>query len=272
MIQEQPNPILNTYRKWDWNTDKEDQRKRKLNANYITYKTAQPYDITFVNEVRGQRHLFAGNFMATTSDVNDFFYYNFYNYPFSLSWANQTYTSIKTSLINGTMSILGSVINWTATTLNINAPITPLYAPANLSLNPPQFAPGYTVNPEGSIGFIRGFKTGTTFTAGTGVGGIAVITLPSGVYFETLETSTNWAVGVPTSFFSIGIKVGPINNTFAGAFASKQAIRLIAGQDTPVIVYGIVVLTATSQVFGICETDPNGFARKDTYIQALRIA
>jgi hypothetical protein len=160
----------------------------------------------------------------------------------------------------------------TATILNINAPITPLYTPTNLTLNPNQGQPGYNVNPVGTIGYIQGFKTGTTFTAGTGVGGINNITLPSGVWFITGETSTNFAGGVPTSFFSVGLKVNPVNNTFVDAFASKRAIRLIAGQDTPVVVYGTVFLTATTTVSMICETDGLGFARKNTFMQALRIA
>jgi hypothetical protein len=152
------------------------------------------------------------------------------------------------------------------------SPLTPLYTPLNLTLNPNQGQPGYNVNPVGTIGYIQGFKTGTTFTTGTGVGVINNLNLSSRVYFVTGETSTNWAGGVPASFFSVGLKIIPINSTFTGSFASKRGIRLISGQDTPVGVYGTVVLTATTTVSMICETDGLGFARKNTFMQAVRIA
>jgi hypothetical protein len=206
---------------------------------------------------------FAWEQPSLTEKQDEYLKSHYVSYPYGQT---TTIAQIQTNTIE--TSALSANINLSPTLLT---PLTPLYTPENLTLNPVQ-STTYSVNPIGTIGYIQGFKTGTTFTAGTNVGIIDNLTLLSGVYFVIGETSTNWAGGVPTSFFSLGLKITPINNTFVGSFASKRAICLISGQDTPVVIYGTVFLTATTTISMICETDNLGFARKNTYMQAVRIA
>jgi hypothetical protein len=267
-VQESPSPILSTYREWNWNTDQEDQRERALNANYITYKTAQPYKITFVNDVNVQSHLYAGNFMANTIDVNDFFNNEFITNPFSLSWVNQNYLSIKTALINGTMNILGSVINLTATILNINAPITPLYTPENLNIFPNngQFVSANTSNVIGRVNCNRG---GNTYLSG--IRTLASLSLTKGTWFLTGEWSSD-SQGINNSMG--GIAFNTTTNTLAGSFGGKQSIRLFAqpAPSQPMVTSAVINLNATTTVFMIGQTDNNGYFTKNQYLTAVRIA
>jgi hypothetical protein len=264
-VQESPSPILSTYREWNWNTDQEDQRELALNANYITYKTAQPYKITFVNDVNVQSHLYAGNFMANTVDVNLYFDYDFLHS--TLTWVSQNYTSIKTDLINGTMSILGSVINWTGI-LELKSPLTPLYTTANLNMFP---ANGTTVSANGAnvIGRVNCNRGGNTYLSG--IRTLASLSLTKGTWFLTGEWSSD-SQGINNSMG--GIAFNTTTNTLAGSFGGKQSIRLFAqpAPSQPMVTSAVINLNATTTVFMIGQTDNNGYFTKNQYLTAVRIA
>ena len=222
-IEEPPNPVLNTYEQWNWENPYVLYNERAMNQAYITYKTAQPYAITFMNNVNVLSHLIAGNYIANTVDVNEYWNYSFLE-SIGLSWVSQNYTKIKTDLINSISSVLNvgtsGILSLTGT-LNLNLPLTPNYTtniPFSLTDGTYTYGTagkiGYTIVRANSGGYINGSPAGDLFYRE-----ISNISLTQGIWLLSAETQSSGINGSQS-----GIGFNTTTNTNAGGIGFRGLV------------------------------------------------